>query len=79
MPASSQASETGEMSGYPKIELLIGGTWRARQGSPVINPGNEAVIGHVPHATPDDLADAVTAAEQGFAFCGSAPSRSRMS
>lgn len=67
MPASSQASETGEMSGYPKIELLIGGTWRSRQGSPVINPANEAVIGHVPHAAPEDLADAVTAAEQGFA------------
>lgn len=66
MPISSQAPDAEEAGFYPKIKLLIGGEWRSRQGSPIINPANEAVIGHVPHATRVDLADAVIAAERGF-------------
>ena len=67
MPISSQTPDAEKASFYPKIEFLIGGAWRSRQGSPIINPANEAVIGHVPHATMEDLADAVIAAERGFA------------
>jgi succinate-semialdehyde dehydrogenase/glutarate-semialdehyde dehydrogenase len=67
MPISSQAPDAKEAGFYPKIELLIGGEWRSRQGSPIINPADAAVIGHVPHATREDLADAVIAAERGFA------------
>ncbi len=60
------SGDKAQMNRYPDVELLIGGTWRSRSGSPIVNPSNEAVIGHVPHATEEDLADAVAAAEQGF-------------
>ena len=51
---------------YPEIKLLIGGAWRSRPGAPVLNPADESVIGTVPHATRQDLEDAVEAADQGF-------------
>ena len=54
------------MSEYPQLKLLIGGEWRTRSGSPVLNPADESVLGEVPHATRQDMADAVAAAEKGF-------------
>jgi succinate-semialdehyde dehydrogenase/glutarate-semialdehyde dehydrogenase len=54
------------MARYPTLQLYIGGEWRSRDGQPVINPADETVLGTVPHATRQDLADAVSAAEQGF-------------
>ncbi|MDX2201935.1 MAG: NAD-dependent succinate-semialdehyde dehydrogenase [Hyphomicrobiaceae bacterium] len=54
------------MAQYPEIKLLIGGEWRARAGAPVLNPADESVLGEVPHATRQDLEDAVEAAEKGF-------------
>ncbi len=51
---------------YPEIKLLIGGAWRSRPGAPVLNPADESVIGTVPHATRQDLEDAVEAADKGF-------------
>lgn len=54
------------MAEYPQLKLLIGGEWRTRSGTPVLNPADESVLGEVPHATRNDLADAVAAAEKGF-------------
>ena len=54
------------MSHYPKIELYIGGRWKGAEGSPIINPADESVIGEVPHATGRDLDEVLTAAEEGF-------------
>ena len=52
-------------STYPIISLLIGGSWRDRDGGSVINPADESVIGTVPHATRTDLDDALDAAHRG--------------
>jgi succinate-semialdehyde dehydrogenase/glutarate-semialdehyde dehydrogenase len=54
---------------YEKLELLIDGTWR--QGSTgeteeVINPATEDVIGTLPHASTDDLNQALESAERAF-------------
>ncbi|SAK85796.1 succinate semialdehyde dehydrogenase [Caballeronia hypogeia] len=51
---------------YPKIQLLIDGTWRDAPGQPVISPADETVIGAVPNATPHDLDDALAAAQSGL-------------
>lgn len=53
------------MTPYPKLELMIGGEWRVRDGHSVINPADEAIIGTVPHATRTDLDDALDAAARG--------------
>ncbi len=52
-----------------KIEMLIDGHWR--QGSDcedqtLINPATEEVIGKVPHASEQDLEEALEASAQGF-------------
>ena len=54
---------------YPPVKLFINGAWR--EGSDgiredVINPATGEVIGTFAHATPDDLDDAIKAAEEGF-------------
>ena len=54
------------MSQYPQIKLLIGGEWRVRDGAPILNPSDESVLGTVPHATRQDLDDALEAAAKGF-------------
>jgi succinate-semialdehyde dehydrogenase/glutarate-semialdehyde dehydrogenase len=53
---------------YPKIGLLIDGVWIFDRPSlvDVVNPSNEAVLGRVPRATPDDLDRALEAAARGF-------------
>lgn len=54
------------MSQYPQIKLLVGGEWRVRDGAPILNPSDESVLGTVPHATRQDLDDALAAARKGF-------------
>lgn len=55
------------MPGYQEPSLLIGGAWRRSEThADIINPGDESVIGTVPHATAADLDEAVAAAERGF-------------
>ena len=58
---------------YPELSLYINGIWR--QGSTgkteeVINPATEAVLGLLPHATPDDLNEAAEAAQAAFTDWG---------
>jgi succinate-semialdehyde dehydrogenase/glutarate-semialdehyde dehydrogenase len=53
---------------YEKLELLIGGEWRKGDGGgeDVLNPANEQVIGHVPHASAQELGMALDASVEGF-------------
>ena len=66
---------------YPeKIELLINGQWR--QGSegknqPLINPATEEVITDVPHASADDLEEALATSAEGFRVWRDTPAISR--
>ena len=54
------------MADYIEPRLLIDGEWRKRSGEPVLNPVDGSVIAEVPHATRDDLDDALAAAERGL-------------
>ncbi|GGI27522.1 MULTISPECIES: NAD-dependent succinate-semialdehyde dehydrogenase [Bradyrhizobium] len=54
------------MTGHTPIRLFIGGKWIERNGAPILNPANEAVLGIVPMAREADLAAAVDAATNGF-------------
>jgi succinate-semialdehyde dehydrogenase/glutarate-semialdehyde dehydrogenase len=55
------------MTRYPELNLLIDGQWRTRPGDlAIVNPMDETVLGHLPHATRSDLDDALAAAERGF-------------
>ena len=53
---------------YIKLGLFIGGKWiyEAKKGEDVLNPFDESVLGWLPHATEDNLNDAVKSAEKGF-------------
>lgn len=54
---------------YEKLELLIDGEWRAGSDGktePVINPATEETIADLPHASPQDLDHALSAAEKAF-------------
>ncbi len=51
---------------YPSIELYINGSWRRAEGSPIINPADEKMLGTVPHATVALLNEALESAERGF-------------
>jgi succinate-semialdehyde dehydrogenase/glutarate-semialdehyde dehydrogenase len=53
---------------YEKLELLIGGEWRRGDGGgeDVLNPVNEQVIGHVPHASAAELDLSLEASVAGF-------------
>jgi succinate-semialdehyde dehydrogenase/glutarate-semialdehyde dehydrogenase len=53
------------MINYPEIRLCIAGEWRRRSGEPIFNPFDDNVIGEVPHATAQDVEDAVSAAVEG--------------
>jgi succinate-semialdehyde dehydrogenase/glutarate-semialdehyde dehydrogenase len=53
---------------YPQPTLLIGGERRTSDaGEAVFNPATAAEIGRLPHASRDDLDEALQAAERGFA------------
>jgi succinate-semialdehyde dehydrogenase/glutarate-semialdehyde dehydrogenase len=54
------------MPSYPDIELLIGARWQRAPGAPIINPADESEIGTVPHASRQQLAEAISAAEAGL-------------
>ena len=57
------------MSSYSDVQLHIAGRWRPADGGktfPVINPATEETIGTVPHATRNDLDEALAAAKAGF-------------
>ena len=55
------------MSTYPDLHLYINGEWRKTASDlPVLNPATEEEIGRLPHASLDDLNEALEAARQGF-------------
>ncbi len=65
---------------YPELHLLIGAERRGadgRDGEDVVNPANEAVLGRLPHATLQDLDDALAAAASGFALWRAVPAQER--
>jgi succinate-semialdehyde dehydrogenase/glutarate-semialdehyde dehydrogenase len=65
---------------YPAPRLLIGGEWRGgegRQHEDVLNPANEQVLAPLPHATAQDLDDALEAASTGFALWCAIPAQDR--
>lgn len=54
---------------YPQPQLFIGGQWLeagARRTEAVLNPANETTLALLPHATPEDLSDALKAASEAF-------------
>ena len=56
------------MTTYPELGLLIDGQWRQPETRiPVVNPADNRVLGMLPCAGPVDIADAISAAERGFA------------
>ncbi len=65
---------------YPELRLLIGGAWRAgagRREEDVVNPATEEVLARLPHATTQDLDDALAAAQAGFALWRAVPAQER--
>lgn len=68
---------TSHPANYPEIQLYIGGRWKSASGQPVINPADETEIGVVPHATRQDLDDALEAAEKGFRLWRGTPPAER--
>ncbi len=66
------------MTSYPDLRLYIGGAWRTTTDDlPVVNPATEEVIGRLPSAGPQDLDDALGAAEKGFAIWSRTAPRDR--
>jgi succinate-semialdehyde dehydrogenase/glutarate-semialdehyde dehydrogenase len=57
------------MTTYPELKLYINGSWRTTNDElAVINPATEEQIGRLPIAQPNDLDDALEAAQAGFAI-----------
>ena len=56
------------MNMYTKLGLFIGGKWiyEAEKGENVLNPADESILGWLPHATKDNLNDALKSSEIGF-------------
>ena len=53
---------------YTKLGLFIGGKWiyEASKGENVLNPADESILGWLPHASKDDLNNALKSSERGF-------------
>jgi succinate-semialdehyde dehydrogenase / glutarate-semialdehyde dehydrogenase len=71
---------SGPVSAYAEPRLLIGGSWRTASDGrtlEVVDPATEQVIGAVPHATADDVAEALEAAVRGFEVWRATPSAER--
>ncbi len=52
---------------YPDLKLFVAGEWRKTASDlPVVNPATEKEIGRLPHASKNDLDDALDAAESGL-------------
>jgi succinate-semialdehyde dehydrogenase/glutarate-semialdehyde dehydrogenase len=65
---------------YPCSGLFIGGEWistNSRATGGVYNPATGQQIGHVMHATPADVTDALAAAERGFSVWRRTPPAER--
>ena len=61
-------------------QVLIAGHWQdAADGARITvrNPACDALVGHVPHCTEDDIAGAVEAAHAAFAGWRAQPAKSR--
>ncbi len=68
------------MSNYPDLHLYINGEWRkTADDMAVVNPATEEVIGRLPHATEQDLDDALAAASAGFKIWRATPPCERAS
>lgn len=68
-------------AGVPKIKLLINGEFvdsRTSEWREVVNPATQAVLAHVPFATPDEVDAAIQAAHAAFAAWKSTPIGVRM-
>ncbi|GAA4641552.1 NAD-dependent succinate-semialdehyde dehydrogenase [Pontixanthobacter gangjinensis] len=68
------------MSNYPSLHLLIGGkeiSGAGRKSGEVLNPATGEVLGSVPHATAEDLDDALEHAATGFAIWRATPPEQR--
>ncbi len=62
-------TRTKTVTEYPELKLFINGEWRATKDTlPVVNPSTDVEIGRVPVATIEDLEDALSAADEGFAI-----------
>jgi succinate-semialdehyde dehydrogenase/glutarate-semialdehyde dehydrogenase len=64
----------------PDLNLYIGGEWRGPAGrdtQPVFNPATGETLGELPLAGPQDLADALDAAQRGFAAWRATPPEAR--
>lgn len=75
----SAAQREGTTASYPDVGLLIGGKWITdRRGfQDIVNPSTEAVLGQLPRATPQDLDDALAAAQSGFDIWRKSPPAAR--
>ena len=53
---------------YIKLGLFINGKWKynSEKYSDVINPADESILGKLPHASEDDLEEAVESSSAGF-------------
>lgn len=53
---------------YERVGMLIGGRWiyDAAKCGDVVDPATGQVIGHLPHATDEDLAEAVASSQRAF-------------
>ncbi len=68
------------MATYTELGLYIDGKWSAGsegRSEPVINPANEQVLGHVPHASKADLDLALAAAQRAFPLWRDTPLETR--
>ena len=54
---------------YEKLELLINGVWRSgseNKSEPVYNPATNEIIGDLPHASKNDLKEAMESNKEAF-------------
>jgi len=66
------------MADYLDLKLFINGSWRTTDETiPVVNPATEEVIGQLPRARPQDLDDALQAAQNGFELWSQTPPKVR--
>ncbi len=69
-----------DTKGYAQLELLIGGRWRQGadgKAEPVINPATGEELGQLPHATAQDLDEAIAASQAGFEIWSLTPVHER--
>ena len=65
---------------YEKLELLINGTWRSgseNKSEPVYNPATNEIIGDLPHASKNDLKEALESNKEAFKSWKKEPSLNR--